>query len=218
MYDPLSLPPFFTSEGVAYYDTSAESSETGEGRSDGDEEDEEDAVHLVPGMETQPQASTSRSSQQQQPPPLLPPSTESLPLYGSTNGSSKAPTAGAGAVGKGTLHSRTHWERHANHHHMGVDISGMKLVSTPQFWYLFAVVGLLSGMGLMFINNAGHCVHALWLHTSTESKGSDAIAATAVAVLSIANAAGRVFVGVTSDYVKRRFHMTREWFLPIASG
>ncbi|EEQ31457.1 conserved hypothetical protein [Microsporum canis CBS 113480] len=44
------------------------------------------------------------------------------------------------------------------------DIRGMRLLPTPEFWQLFLLLGISTGIGLMTINNIGNDVMALWRH------------------------------------------------------
>lgn len=44
------------------------------------------------------------------------------------------------------------------HHSLHADITGLKLLPTVDFWILFMMLGLLTGIGLMTINNIGNDV------------------------------------------------------------
>jgi hypothetical protein len=48
---------------------------------------------------------------------------------------------------------------HAHHHHLHrADISGFKLLGKPEFYSLWVMLGILTGIGLMTINNIGNDV------------------------------------------------------------
>lgn len=100
-------------------------------------------------------------------------------------------------------------------------VSGSDLLRQTDFWILFAILGLLSGTGLCFINNIG-------LVTVTLS-GLDSLPAevarkqaSLVSLLSVANCLGRLLSGFTSDHFLHHapphLRCGRAWWLvPIAS-
>ena len=49
---------------------------------------------------------------------------------------------------------------HSNHS-LRADITGLQLLRTGDFWLLFLMLGLLTGIGLMTINNIGNDVSLL---------------------------------------------------------
>ncbi|ORY43791.1 hypothetical protein BCR33DRAFT_717434 [Rhizoclosmatium globosum] len=82
------------------------------------------------------------------------------------------------------------------------------LFSQRDAWLLFGAFILLSGTGLMYINNVGAIVIAL---SSAKTIPSD-IQATQrlhVSLLSICNCAGRISTGLASDILMTRFKLTR---------
>jgi len=42
-------------------------------------------------------------------------------------------------------------DKHGDHHSHRLDISGFQLLPRPEFWILFCMLGLLTGVGLMTI-------------------------------------------------------------------
>ncbi|EZF16038.1 hypothetical protein H112_05872 [Trichophyton rubrum D6] len=50
----------------------------------------------------------------------------------------------------------------------GPDIRGLSLLPTPEFWQLFLLLGISTGVGLMTINNIGNDVMALWRHVDPD--------------------------------------------------
>lgn len=136
-------------------------------------------------------------------------------------------------------------EQRARLHHVHqpeLDISGKTLFYSVDFWLLFAIVSILSGVGLMCellsrsaqkggrrslthrradINNVGTVIHALADPSIPEhrlAKDQGAI----VSRLSLANAVGRLLMGFVSDAFNTHgvagFTLARPWFLvPMAS-
>lgn len=100
-----------------------------------------------------------------------------------------------------------------------VDIRGLKMLVHSRFWFLFTLMGLLAGIGLMTINNIGNSVNALWHHyddsvTDTFIQGRQAMH---VSILSVASFVGRLLSGVGSDFLVKHLHASRTWCLTIAA-
>ncbi|KAK2875356.1 hypothetical protein FQN49_001674 [Arthroderma sp. PD_2] len=109
------------------------------------------------------------------------------------------------------------------------DLRGMRLLPTPQFWQLFLLLGISTGIGLMTINNIGNDVTALWRHRKPDV-GPHFLRekqALNVSVFSVISFTGRLlsgieaqtipFLGIGSDFVVKRLHMSRFWCLFVAS-
>ncbi|OWZ30885.1 hypothetical protein C347_04031 [Cryptococcus neoformans AD2-60a] len=93
------------------------------------------------------------------------------------------------------------------------------LLKAIDFWLLFIILALLSGIGLMYINNAGTVVLALareGKRVYDEGK-IGGWQAKQVGLVSIWNCAGRVLGGVYSDFCKTRFQVRRIWALPLVA-
>lgn len=92
-----------------------------------------------------------------------------------------------------------------------IDIYGGALWSTTDFWILAAALTCLSGVGLMYINNAGTVALALARQGSIEYDVKEVAKwqATQVAIVSLWNCGGRIMMGGLSDLAKARFGIRR---------
>ncbi|KXJ92303.1 major facilitator superfamily domain-containing protein [Microdochium bolleyi] len=101
-----------------------------------------------------------------------------------------------------------------------LDIRGLKLLKTTEFWQLFSIMGLLAGIGLMTINNIGNDATALWKHydNSIDDKKLALHQQLHVSILSIGSFCGRLLSGVGSDFLVKSLHASRIWCLVVASG
>ncbi|KAL7627626.1 hypothetical protein AAE478_001819 [Parahypoxylon ruwenzoriense] len=101
-----------------------------------------------------------------------------------------------------------------------VDIRGINLLKNIEFWQLFTIMGILSGIGLMTINNIGNDVTALWRHydDSIDDKTLVLRQQMHVSILSICSFSGRLLSGVGSDFLVKVLHASRVWCLVVASG
>ncbi|KAJ9114715.1 hypothetical protein QFC22_005591 [Naganishia vaughanmartiniae] len=101
-------------------------------------------------------------------------------------------------------------------------VSGKKLFVSPDFWVIVVILTLLSGTGLMYINNVGSVVLALANAPSAVGPGGGGVdpiqvakvQATQVSVVSIWNCLGRIMMGLVSDFAKTRYGIDRVWFIP----
>lgn len=108
-----------------------------------------------------------------------------------------------------------------------LNITGMSLLRNIDFLLLFIVLGLLSGSGLLLINNVGTITRTLWDYAETQQRaplggsrllalagvGADMlkhsgrkeamqrVQAFQVSCISLGNAAGRILIGLVSDYL-----------------
>ncbi|KAK7981870.1 hypothetical protein PG996_009556 [Apiospora saccharicola] len=101
-----------------------------------------------------------------------------------------------------------------------VDIRGWALLKNVEFWQLWVIMGILSGIGLMTINNIGNDVTALWKHydDSIDDKTLVLRQQMHVSILSIGSFVGRLLSGMGSDLLVKLLHASRVWCLVIASG
>ncbi|KAI1763770.1 MFS general substrate transporter [Hypoxylon sp. FL1150] len=101
-----------------------------------------------------------------------------------------------------------------------VDIRGVNLLKNFEFWQLFLIMGILSGIGLMTINNIGNDVTALWKYydDSIDDKTLVLRQQLHVSILSIGSFSGRLLSGVGSDFLVKVMHASRVWCLVVASG
>ncbi|KAJ9107002.1 hypothetical protein QFC19_002870 [Naganishia cerealis] len=97
-------------------------------------------------------------------------------------------------------------------------VSGRQLISSADFWTIVAILTLLSGTGLMYINNVGSVVLALANHppslldTFPDPREVAKVQARQVSVISIWNCLGRIIMGLVSDFAKTRYGVNRVWF------
>ncbi|PSS25811.1 hypothetical protein M430DRAFT_64323 [Amorphotheca resinae ATCC 22711] len=110
-------------------------------------------------------------------------------------------------------------ENHVKDHAHRVDIRGLKMLPMVEFWLLFVLMGILTGIGLMTINNIGNDATALWRHYD-DSATDDFIMkrqAMHVSILSICSCIGRLTSGVGSDFLVKVLKASRLWCLTLAS-
>ncbi|KAG6018139.1 hypothetical protein E4U54_000003 [Claviceps lovelessii] len=101
-----------------------------------------------------------------------------------------------------------------------VDIRGLNLLCNQSFWLLFTIMAILSGVGLMTINNIGNDVNVLWKHHD-QSVAEDFLIHQQqmhVSILSLCSFGGRLLSGVGSDFLARSLHASRIWCLLVASS
>ncbi|KAH8656188.1 major facilitator superfamily domain-containing protein [Tricladium varicosporioides] len=116
----------------------------------------------------------------------------------------------------GDVHSE---ENNVKDHAHRVDIRGLKMLPLLEFWQLFVLMGVLTGIGLMTINNIGNDTTALWTHYD-DSVSDDFIMkrqAMHVSILSVFSFVGRLLSGVGSDALVKVLHASRLWCLTLAS-
>ncbi|EFQ99319.1 hypothetical protein MGYG_02332 [Nannizzia gypsea CBS 118893] len=104
-------------------------------------------------------------------------------------------------------------------HADSTDIRGLSLLPTPEFWQLFLLLGISTGVGLMTINNIGNDVMALWRHVNpdVDSHFLRETQALHVSVFSVISFTGRLLSGIGSDFIVKRLHMSRFWCVFVAS-
>ncbi|KKZ64156.1 hypothetical protein EMCG_01504 [[Emmonsia] crescens] len=95
------------------------------------------------------------------------------------------------------------------------DVRGWSMVPTVEFWQLFVLLGLFTGIGLMTINNIGNNVKALWkfYDDSADSEFIQKRQMMHVSALSILSCVGRLLSGIGSDFLVKKLHMSRFWCL-----
>ncbi|KAJ7074054.1 major facilitator superfamily domain-containing protein [Mycena amicta] len=101
----------------------------------------------------------------------------------------------------------------------GPNIYGRALWVNPDFWLLFLILSLLSGTGLMYINNVGSMSQALYAKASPTYDEVEASKwqAAQVSTISVMNFSGRIIIGLISDNIKNRFGFPRSYSLLIVS-
>ncbi|KAJ5173425.1 hypothetical protein N7492_006018 [Penicillium capsulatum] len=99
------------------------------------------------------------------------------------------------------------------------DIRGLAMLRYVEFWQLFLTMALLSGIGLMTINNIGNSAKALWKYydDSATSKFIQQRQVMHVSILSFGNFLGRLSSGIGSDILVKKLNMSRFWCLLLSS-
>ncbi|KAJ7201068.1 major facilitator superfamily domain-containing protein [Mycena pura] len=101
----------------------------------------------------------------------------------------------------------------------GPDVHGLALFVNPDFWLLFVILSLLSGTGLMYINNVGSMAQALYAQGNPVYDELEVLRwqAAQVSTVSIMNCSGRIIIGLISDNIKNRFGFPRSYSLVLVS-
>ncbi|GLB33202.1 putative MFS general substrate transporter [Lyophyllum shimeji] len=99
------------------------------------------------------------------------------------------------------------------------NVYGRKLWTSKDFWLLFTILSLLSGTGLMFINNVGSMSQALYAKSTPIYDPVEAARwqADQVSMISLLNFLGRIFIGLVTDYGKNRYGLPRSYSLGLVS-
>ncbi|OCK79007.1 MFS general substrate transporter [Lepidopterella palustris CBS 459.81] len=115
--------------------------------------------------------------------------------------------------GPGDIPAEDDARSHSTHHSHGLDITGLAMLPKIEFWQLWILLGLLTGVGLMTINNIGNDAQALWSHyDDTASKSFIAKRQLMhVSIISFMSFVGRLLSGVGSDVLVKKLHMSRFW-------
>lgn len=103
-------------------------------------------------------------------------------------------------------------------HH--TDIRGLAMLRHVEFWQLFLTMALLSGIGLMTINNIGNSTKALWIYydDSAKPKFIQQRQVMHVSILSLGNFLGRLSSGIGSDILVKKLGMSRFWCLFVSAS
>lgn len=101
-----------------------------------------------------------------------------------------------------------------------LDVRGWPLVRLPRFWLIFSLLGLLTGIGLMTINNIGNVTVALWKHSDRDvSEGFiTQTQSMHVSILSFCSFCGRLLSGIGSDVIGKKYNASRFWCLIVSSA
>lgn len=91
------------------------------------------------------------------------------------------------------------------------NIRGTALASSGNFWLLFVMCSLLSGTGLMYINNVGSISQALFAKGNPDFDDRKAAQwqATQVSTVSVTNCLGRILIGMIADSTKNHLRLPR---------
>lgn len=113
------------------------------------------------------------------------------------------------------LAASKHTEPDRNHESPHLDIRGFALLPHPEFWQLFCMMGLMTGIGLMTINNIGNDAQALWRHydENVDPQLVEKRQNMHVSIISFFSFSGRLTSGIGSDYLVSHFNRSRFWCL-----
>ncbi|PWN32787.1 MFS general substrate transporter [Meira miltonrushii] len=85
-----------------------------------------------------------------------------------------------------------------------IDKTGRKLLKDPDFLILFFIMTIISGTGLLVINNIGTMTRTLYEYNKRQKGDVQQLQAHQVSAISIGNALGRILMGLMSDLVVNR--------------
>ncbi|KAI0078268.1 MFS general substrate transporter [Panus rudis PR-1116 ss-1] len=99
------------------------------------------------------------------------------------------------------------------------NIRGMALAISQNFWLLFTITSLLSGTGIMYINNVGSISQALFANGNTDYDEVKAaqLQALQVSTISVMNCVGRVMIGLIADATKHHLKLPRSFCMSLVS-
>ncbi|CAL1713245.1 unnamed protein product [Somion occarium] len=100
------------------------------------------------------------------------------------------------------------------------NMRGFALAGTRNFWLLFTITSLLSGTGLMYINNVGSISQALYAesHDEYDDVKSAQLQALQVSTISITNCIGRIMIGVIADITKNYLKLPRSFCISLVAA
>ncbi|KAL4067160.1 hypothetical protein V8B97DRAFT_974208 [Scleroderma yunnanense] len=100
------------------------------------------------------------------------------------------------------------------------DIHGIQLLMSPDFYLIVTILSLLVGTGVMYINNVGSIALALYAQSNPEYDHVEASKqqAAQVSTLSMGNFAGRIVMGLISDFMHTRLRISRAYCMCIVSS
>ncbi|KAI9863934.1 MAG: hypothetical protein M1824_005972 [Vezdaea acicularis] len=115
-------------------------------------------------------------------------------------------------------HERGRIGKLSDDHAQHIDVRGLALLPRADFWLIFTVFGLMTGIGLMTINNIGNDAQALWTHydDSASPPFIQSQQILHVSILSLLSFLGRLLSGIGSDLLVRR-HVSRFWCFTASS-
>jgi hypothetical protein len=171
----------------------------------------------APPRYTHKKASSSTSMPSQSPPEA---GTEDSSLLSRSSFADPDEVGGSGPPQSDRVHEPSH-----------LDIRGFALCKHPEFWQLFCMLGILTGIGLMTIkyvrlvyletsfsdlfSNIGNDAQALWKHQdpTTTPTFIEKRQAVHVSILSFCSFTGRLASGIGSDILVSKYHRSRFWCL-----
>jgi len=100
------------------------------------------------------------------------------------------------------------------------NVHGKGLFAAQEFWLLFVSCALLSGTGLMYINNVGSISQALFAKGNPDYDDAKASQwqATQVSTISVMNCLGRIGIGMLADFIKTYLHWPRSFCITFVAA
>lgn len=120
--------------------------------------------------------------------------------------------------------------RQLHEHDLHHSFTVWEMFATVEFWAQFWVLGLLAGVGQMYIYCCGYIVRALVIYDSIAggsgqspdgpeiARSIQSIQALQVALISISSFVGRLISGTVSDLLSQRLRVQRLWMVCVATG
>ncbi|KAL4247510.1 MFS transporter superfamily protein [Abortiporus biennis] len=106
-------------------------------------------------------------------------------------------------------------------HDVDHGITGLGLLKSLDFMLLFSIMTLLTGTGLMYINNVGSVSQSLYAHDTSTGPYDPIKAAqwqaSQVSTISISNCLGRIVIGLSADGLKSIFRLPRSVLVPVVA-
>nr|QFR37108.1 MFS transporter [Cyberlindnera americana] len=97
----------------------------------------------------------------------------------------------------------------------GHQFSKMEVVKSSRFWILLSILGILAGLGQLYIYSVGFMIKSL-LHGGADDD-IQAAQSFQVSLISIFNCAGRLLCGAFGDLLVNKYEQQRSWivFVPV---
>ncbi|KAF8655191.1 hypothetical protein AX16_003223 [Volvariella volvacea WC 439] len=108
---------------------------------------------------------------------------------------------------------------HSLHDHNLPNIFGSELITNGDFWLLFSILSIVSGTGLMYINNVGSMSQALYAqgNPNYDEKRAAVWQAQQVSSISLMNFTGRIFIGLVADFTKTKLGLPRSYCIVLVA-
>ncbi|KAL1939679.1 hypothetical protein VTO73DRAFT_9712 [Trametes versicolor] len=179
------------------------------------DEDEDEQVREPPIELEEEEPLVSSSAHEQFPSDyVVPGQVDSLALSPSREGFARHRAHGARSTSRRSARTRVDTAQDGQR-----NIHGKRLFKTADFWLLFTICSLLSGTGIMYINNVGAISQALFANNNPDYDEVKAAQwqATQVSTVSIMNCLGRITIGVIADFTKGKLRLPRSYCMVIVA-
>ncbi|KAI0637554.1 MFS general substrate transporter [Trametes polyzona] len=181
-----------------------------------DVDDEEDEVTREPAIELEEEEPLVPSSAHGQVASdyVVPGQVDSLALSPTRMGFARHRTHSARSTSRRSI--RSHLEKT---HDGQPNVHGKRLFKTVNFWLLFTICSLLSGTGIMYINNVGAISQALFANNNPDYDEVKAAQwqATQVSTVSVMNCIGRIVIGIIADFTKSKLRLPRSFCIALVA-